>query len=185
MQEQGWTCGPVTIVKFVETLFRLHVESGVRFDGPRAIHRIEHDGWNTLGKAVADLKVELGGAPFDAWNPERNGLTDKDVLAYVNRTLLMSFQDGLAFKEMTQENDFVATERPKDIWWGPKIPKVWDKMELAQVRQRKENKYMADLHQLFEKKMTTRRQRGWYIPPAVSTPPELPQPNKKKTKKRK
>jgi hypothetical protein len=184
IQEQGWTCGPVTIVKLVETLFRLHVEFDVKFLGPRAKVRIDHDGWNTLGSAVADLPL-LHGAPFDAWNPKKNGLTDKDVLAYVNKTLLTSFLDGLAFKELTQESNFVAPERPHLLRWGPKIVPKKDKVLIAGIRKDKDNKYMADLHQLFQERLTVRMKRAWYIPPAVSTPPELPRPIKEKTKKKK
>jgi hypothetical protein len=98
-------------------------------------------------------------------------LTDKDVLAYVNKTLLTSFLDGMAFKELTQESNFVASERPHILWWGPKIVPKKDKVFIAGIRKDKDNKYMADLHQVFQERMTIPMKRAWYIPPAVSTPP--------------
>ena len=51
-QVEDYTRGPLTVVKFVDALFRLSLRANVKFTGPRAKQRIVDEEWNTLGKSI-------------------------------------------------------------------------------------------------------------------------------------
>ena len=102
-QQNGWTCGPLTVVKFIDTLFRLKLNHDVKFLGPRARQRIVEEKWNTLGtsRPFPDTITEHW---EEAWNPEIDSetvVTDRDCIDYVTTTLLRSFLDGKAILELT------------------------------------------------------------------------------------
>ena len=134
-QSEEYTCGPLTIVKFIDALFRLSCGDNVKFTGVWAIQRIIDQKWNTLGKSIpftisfdAEDKNDILDTSWDnelktdapkpswenSWIPEGEDgkvlVTDKDCVDYVNNTLLGSWIDLAANKDLTKG---VSSE---DLW---------------------------------------------------------------------
>jgi hypothetical protein len=101
-QQVGWTCGPTTIVKVMQTLLTLHHKRNCLFDGPRWRERLERDGWNRLGTAVCSPRVlEAAMDTFVVWDKYYDA-NDDAILDYCCDTLLSSGMDGKAVKELFQ-----------------------------------------------------------------------------------
>ena len=47
-EEDGWSCGPITIVKVLETLLQLERNGKTKFLGKRAHLRLETESWQAL-----------------------------------------------------------------------------------------------------------------------------------------
>mgnify|MGYP006167488963 CR=1 FL=1 len=131
-QVEDYTCGPLTVVKFVDALFRLSLRANVKFTGPRAKQRIVDEEWNTLGKSIPfDIPFDKkkGNKPSwtNAWNSLGNPkkgkkkvvvVTDDDCINYITDKLLWSWTDQVAYTELTTgvgNDKFVVTNLPKEF----------------------------------------------------------------------
>jgi hypothetical protein len=68
-QVEDYTCEPLTVVKFVDPLFRLSLCANVKSTGPRAKQRIVEEQWNTLGNSIPFV------IPFDTENDNKPSCT--------------------------------------------------------------------------------------------------------------
>ena len=50
--DSGWSCGPFTIVKVLETLLQLERNGKTKFLGKRAHFRLETESWKVLKRQV-------------------------------------------------------------------------------------------------------------------------------------
>ena len=133
-QVADYTCGPLTVVKFVDALFRLSLRSNVKFTGPRAKQRIMKEKWNTLGNSIPfvipfgtenDNHV-LEPSWEQSWNSlaENKGkkkvllVTDEDCINYITEKLLWTWTDQVANTELNTGlgiDKFVVTNFPKEF----------------------------------------------------------------------
>ena len=154
-QTDDYSCGPLTIVKFVDSLFRLHKQRDVKFIGTRARQRLIEEKWNVLGKSIP-FQFEIESATTSnisdlswkqAWHQKGEDgsvlVTDKDYLDYVTMTLVKSWTDMVAYKELhgviTTENTFMVEELIKE--W--KI----DKDHIASIKELGINFFPETKHQ--------------------------------------
>ena len=124
-QTENYTCGPLTVVKFVDSLYRLNIHHNVRFTGPRAKQRIEDDNWNVLGESIP-----FGKFPFDkhkndqAWKqmgPDGKTVlvTDKHCIDYITQKLLKTSLDGEWMSELGAEGHQTSLFKiPADSVYG-------------------------------------------------------------------
>jgi hypothetical protein len=129
-QTDDYSCGPLTIVKFVDSLFRLNKQRDVKFIGTRARQRLIEEKWNVLGKSIP-FQFEIESATTSnisdlswkqAWHQKGEDgsvlVTDKDCLDYVTMTLVKSWTDMVADKELhgviTTKNTFMVKEWIKE-----------------------------------------------------------------------
>ena len=124
-QTEEYSCGPLTIVKFVDLLFRLNNQRDVKFTGICAKQRIIDENWNVLRNSVPfqirfeseECKETLDHSWNQAWHQksanEKILVTDQHCIDYVMRTLVKSWTDMIAYKELddsSTDNYFLVKE---------------------------------------------------------------------------
>jgi hypothetical protein len=69
VQKENYTCGPLTAVKFVDSLFRLSINHNIRFTDCRAKQWIQVENWNVLKKSISfDTLICSNKRNNRAWN---------------------------------------------------------------------------------------------------------------------
>jgi hypothetical protein len=187
-QQLNWTCPATTVVKVVESLIRLHLFDDVEFVGDRANQRMIDEHWNSLGGQVAKKKT----SHQRVWEGSRLDKGDSAILDYCLTTLVRSFQDGLAMKELTADrvlpqNRFIPpreecnAEKAQAAWelrfpWCDKDTR-WEKLKQLfdnGMRQRGVEEFAWKLwreKRKSKKKTKGRRAKGtlpWYVSHSLS-----------------
>ena len=158
-QSEDWTCGPILIVTFMQTLLRLNNEKNIDFESPRWRQRLFYEKWGVLGDCLAhgvhnrDVAVKRRRDVWAEFDQKKNDAgkrgppCDDAALDYCLVTLLRLCLDGAAARELNK------TEPPYEeplkykrngFVWNQDDPRIvamiWEKERFASKLKDKERR---------------------------------------------
>jgi hypothetical protein len=97
-----WSCGPVTVVLFIQQLFSLQRDGRICFNGVRHVQRMETEGWNTFGNSCYINEGSSSKGVWWNWSGSSNEKTPIEtvIMDFLFRKILKSFMDKNCCKEM-------------------------------------------------------------------------------------
>jgi hypothetical protein len=99
-KKSAWSCGPVTIVLFIQQLLSLLRERRIQFNGVRHKQQMGTEKWDTFGSSCY-MNEDTSKGVWWNWNEKQNYTSIEDaIMMYLKYRILTSFMDKSCCKEM-------------------------------------------------------------------------------------
>ena len=103
-KKAAWSCGPVTVVLFIQQLLSLYRDERIRFNGVRHEQRMQTEKWDTFGKSCYMNEDNSEGVWWN-WNEGAKDVSiEMVIMAYLFGSVLKSCLDKNCCKEMVMRD---------------------------------------------------------------------------------
>ena len=99
-KKSPWSCGPVTVVLFIQQLLSLQRDGRIRFNGVWHVQRLQTEKWDTFGQSCY-MNEDTSKVVWWNWNERSKNVSIESVIMhYLNGRVLKSFLDKNCCNEM-------------------------------------------------------------------------------------